>query len=58
MAVTVPRGDIGIASTSFSVLVIDPLTFTFLMPDLTRIPLVQIEYRTVLAIEFGVGGAP
>lgn len=40
------------------VLVIDPLTFTFLMPDLSRIPLVQIEYRTVLAIEFGVGGVP
>ncbi|MCA9576784.1 MAG: hypothetical protein R3B40_29940 [Polyangiales bacterium] len=38
------------------VLVIDPLTFTFLAPDLSRIPLVQIEYRTVLVIEFGLGG--
>lgn len=37
-----------------AVLVIDPLTFTMLLPDLTGIPLVQIEYRTVLAVEFGV----
>lgn len=40
--------------TRAAVLVIDPLTFTMLLPDLTGIPLVQIEYRTVLAVEFGV----
>jgi hypothetical protein len=42
--VTLPRG---------ATLVIDPLTLTMLMPDLGAIPLLQIEYRTVLAIEFG-----
>ena len=35
--------------------VLDPLTFAVVAPVLTNIPLVQIQYRTVLQIEIGGG---
>lgn len=38
-------------------LVIDPLSFTLLLPDLTGIPLLLFQFRTVISVEFGVGGA-
>jgi len=37
------------------VLVLDPLTFTVAAPVLGGIPLLQIQYRTVLALEYDVG---
>ena len=36
-------------------LVFDPLTFTLEIPALSGIPLLQIQYRTVLAVEYGLG---
>ena len=36
------------------VLVLDPLTFTVEAPALGGIPLVQIQYRTVFALEYGL----
>jgi hypothetical protein len=37
------------------VLVLDPLTFTVEMPALSGIPLVQIQYRTLIGLEYGLG---
>jgi hypothetical protein len=36
-------------------LVLDPLTFTIEAPALGGIPLVQIQYRTVFGVEYGLG---
>lgn len=36
-------------------LVIDPLSFTLLLPDLSGIPLLLFQFRTVVSVEFGVG---
>ncbi len=38
-------------------LIIDPLSFTMLLPDLTGIPLLIFQFRTVVTVEFGVGEA-
>jgi hypothetical protein len=37
------------------VMVLDPLTFTVLAPALGGIPLVQIQYRTLLGFEYELG---
>lgn len=36
-------------------LVVDPLSLSLLLPDTTGIPLLLIQFRTVLSLELGVG---
>jgi hypothetical protein len=33
---------------------VDPLSFTLLMPELSGIPLVELEYRTAVYVEYGL----